>query len=131
VLHFFAHYRYFLNAQSGLSDALNLENKQKIKNLRFKAYIHQRKALPALFRRLGNPAETLIYLGDGYSRGAFFMPRHHPSPKGNSLRRELVNAGFTVKMTKEYNTSQVSYFQFTTLTLRYVLGVFTVQILLN
>jgi hypothetical protein len=124
---YFAHYRYLLNVQNSLSDTLNLENKQKIKNLRFKAYMHQRKALRALFRRLGNPAETLIYLGDGYSKGAFFMPGHHPSPKGNSLRRELMNAGFAVKMTKEYNTSQVCYFQFTSLTIRYVLGVFTVR----
>jgi hypothetical protein len=87
---------------------MDLEHIKKIKNLRFKSYLHRRAAISRLLQPLGKPDLCgTLYLGSAYNRGSDFLRGSHPSPKGNTLRKLLVIAGFDVVMVNEFNTSQV------------------------
>jgi hypothetical protein len=107
---------------------MDLEHIKKIKNLRFKSYLHRRAAISKLFQPLGDPLFCgTLYLGNGYSRGSNFLRGSHPSPKGNTLRKLLINAGYDVVMVNEFNTSQVCEVVLLMLTFRSVQDVISVR----
>lgn len=102
--------RFVLARDSRLRDIFDFEGTSAVKDLRLKTYIYRNKSMDKFVQRLRPGRRCLVFVGQGYYSGSYFLPGRRPSPKGASLVKALKKAGCIVRTVNEFNTSKVRIF---------------------